>query len=587
LAIPSERAGRRVDAILGGRSRGWPAVVLAVALALPFVLVGLGRAPFDDPGEGMHAEIAREVAVSRDPTILTLNGVPYVEKPPLLYALMAASFGASGETEQAARLVPALAALVAVGATAWLGAHLLGTSAGLLAGTALLTSVGFYAYARYVRPETLFVAALALGFALTLVGLRDQRRGLVAGGLAAFGAAGLAKDPLGAVGPVAVIGLALGLAGRLRICRRLPAAGLALWLVLGFGWWAVAEWRTPGTVWYMAIDNHVLNVVRARHFPDEDVPLGAGAFLLVAALGATPWIIGAAVSAVDLARRRAWRDARELPWTALATWSVAVLGFTALSGFRLPHYGLPAYPAIALLAVRAWRIGPSRALALVYAVVLAIAALGCALAWSGDGAVFMGEVMSVTDVATRKSTSAGHSAPLPPWAAFRPLLGTGAAILGIGALAVAAAAARRGRPVLAPAAVAGAMLALLPTAASALEIVAAHRAVRGIALEIARRAGPDDVIAHEGPVENSGALEWYSRRRPVIVNGRRSVLGFGATLASSRNAFWEDERLREAWSSARRVWIVTVRPPAESVVARLPGALEVAVTGGRALYVNR
>src|SRR3989304_2668608 len=57
------------------------AAVLAAALA---ILPGLGRAPFDDPGEGMHAEIGRELALARDPFALTLSGVRYVDKPPPL-----------------------------------------------------------------------------------------------------------------------------------------------------------------------------------------------------------------------------------------------------------------------------------------------------------------------------------------------------------------------------------------------------------------------------------------------------------------------------------------------------------------------
>jgi hypothetical protein len=326
--------------------------------------------------------------------------------------------------------------------------------------------------------------------------------------------------------------------------------------------------------------------MRARRFPDEDVPLGAGAFLLVAALGATPWIIAAAVGAGDLVRRRAWRDPRELAWTALALWAVAVLGITTLSGFRLPHYGLPAYPAIALLAMRAWSIAPTRALALVQAAVLAAGAVACAWAWTGDGGTFMSDVMGAADVATRKSADAGWSAPLPPWEAFRPLLGAGGLVFGAGALAVMVVALRPGPtpPAALPAALLGAaMLAILPTAATALEIVASHRAVRGMAHEIARRAGPRDVVAHEGPVENSGALEWYSRRRPVIVDGQRSVLGFGATLASSGETFWERDRLLAAWAASQRIWIVTGRAPERSVIRHLPGVRPVAVAAGRAL----
>jgi hypothetical protein len=110
--------------------------------------------------------------------------------------------------------------------------------------------------------------------------------------------------------------------------------------------------------------------------------------------------------------------------------------------------------------------------------------------------------------------------------------------------------------------------------------------VRELALSVARQAGPDDVVVHEGPIENSGGLEWYSGRRPVIVDGRKSVLGFGADRPESRELFWDAARLRQAWTSGRRVWVVSVRSPGRSMIADLPGARLLGVSGGRALWVN-
>ena len=106
-------------------------------------------------------------------------------------------------------------------------------------------------------------------------------------------------------------------------------------------------------------------------------------------------------------------------------------------------------------------------------------------------------------------------------------------------------------------------------------------------MEVRRHADPADVVALEGPIENAGALEWYSGRRPVIVDGRRSVLGFGSTRPEWRDTFWDAARLDAAWQGAARVWLVTGRPPERSVVTRLPAARLVATGGGRRLYVNR
>ena len=557
-----------------------------MAAVAPFLVAGLGATPFDDPGEGMHAEIARELM--RRPSLpLTLGGVPYLDKPPLLYALLVAAFHALGPGEEPARLVSALAALVAIGATAWLGARLADGRTGIVAGLALGTSLGFFVYGRYVRPEALFVAALALGFALLLVGVRDERRALAAAGLAAFGLAALAKDPLGALAPPLAVGLALALAGQARpLGRWLPWSGVAAALLLGFGWWIAAERATPGFTWYTVIDNHVLNVVRARHFPDEDVPLGAAEFAVVALLGAVPWVLPAAAMVWRLVRRRAWRDPGETPWVALALWALGVLALSAAAPFRLPHYGLPAYPAIAVLAARGWRELGVRGLAAAHAVLFGVLAVACVLAWSSDGTAFLTEVMGATDVATRKSGAMGAPPPFPPWLALRPLIAATALAFAGGAVALTVTAVARARTAAAYATVAT-LVFVLPSAAGALGLVSAHRAVESLAVEITRRAGPGDLVAVEGPLENAGALEWYGGRRPLIVDGRRSVLGFGATRPGAANAFWDGARLEREWPGPRRIWLVTARPAEQSVVARLPDPLIVTGAGGRRLYVNR
>jgi len=367
--------------------------------------------------------------------------------------------------------------------------------------------------------------------------------------------------------------------------------GVAFLALLGFGWWALLEWRTPGFVWYTVVDNHLLNVLGARQLPDEDVPLAAGEFLAVALLGAAPWVLAAGAALWALVRRRGFKEAREFPWTALALWIGVIFGGTMLSSFRLPHYGLPAYFAIALLAARGWEEHGGRGLAAAHALLFAALGLACAMLATTDGARVMESVLGAADVAARKSAAVGQAAPLPSISAFHPLLVATAVAFAAGALALGAWAAaltrlgRRGR-LAAPFIVVATMLLVLPSVAGALSLVASHRAVRGVGLELARRVGPDDLVAHEGPLENSGALEWYSGRRPVIVDGRRSVLAFGALRPEARDQFWEGARLRDAWLGGRRVWVVSVRSPERSLVAGLPGARLVAVTGGRWLYVN-
>ena len=562
------------------------------------LLPWLAGTPFDDPGEGQHAQIAHEVETAHDWVTLRLNGVRYFDKPPLLYWLTAASFRFFGTSEWAARLPPLLGAALAAMATAVLGARLLGTAGGFLAAGALLSCALFLVFGCYLRPETLFVAAIQWGFTGLLLGRRED--GTPASGTspwtlvggAALGAASLAKDPLGLIGPLAAVALALALARRARpLSAWLPWGALGLVLVIGFGWYAVAALRNRGFLWYTVVDNHVLNAVRLRHFPDEDVPLSSLEFLVVSLMGAFPWVAAAGLAVFSLARRRAWRDPSEVPWVALALWATGLVLFFTVLPFKLPHYALPAYPAIALLAVRGWadRVGRPRGLIVVHAVLFAlVAAVLTVAAWS-DGRQFTTLVFSATDVYTRKEAIWGDAGPLPPWITLRPLL--------VYAIVVSAATAAgllvalvRGSGRLGLVVVAAGMLILMPSVERGRSLVASRRAVAGMAAEINREMRAGDVLVHEGPIENSGSLEFYSGQRPALLDGHRSVLGIGATFPEAKGTFWDTARFRREWlSGERRLFLVTPRSPATSVVASLPaGSVRLLLRdNGRWLYVNR
>jgi 4-amino-4-deoxy-L-arabinose transferase-like glycosyltransferase len=562
------------------------AVVVVVALAAALLAPGLGRAPFDDPGEGQHAEIAREMLGGSWLT-LRLNGVRYFDKPPLLYWLTAVSFTLFGPTEGAARLAPLLGALLAVAATTLLGARLLGPTAGALAGLALLSCALFAAFARYLRPESLFVAAIAWGFTGLLLALQPRPRAERNGcppwgecggsrqailGCTALGVAALAKDPLGLIGPAAAIVLAAGLAGRLRPARAwLPPLGVALLVVIGFGWYAAAAATEPSFLWYTVVDNHLLNVARMREFPDEDVPLSALEFVSAAGFGAFPWILAAGAAVGRLVRRRAWRDPAELPWVALAVWAVGVLAFFTLSPFKLPHYGLPAYPALALLAARAWHDATERPRRLIGAhlALFALAGAGCAWAAAGDGRAFTEAVFGVSDVYSRKEAAWGQASPYPAWSSLRPLVAWAAVVLLGGAAGLTWAAARRSARIGAWA-VAGVMLLLVPGVAIGLAVTSSARAVDVMAAEIRVRLAPGDRLVLEGPIENAGAVEFYSGHRPVLLDAARSVLGIGSTFADAGETFWSASRFREAWASPRPPYLLTTREPDRSIVASLP-----------------
>ena len=81
------------------------------ALLLAFAVIwfaGIEHRALMHPDEGRYAEIAREMALSGDWLTPRLNGLKYLEKPPLQYWMTAAAFEAFGVHGWTARLWPVL-----------------------------------------------------------------------------------------------------------------------------------------------------------------------------------------------------------------------------------------------------------------------------------------------------------------------------------------------------------------------------------------------------------------------------------------------------------------------------------------------
>lgn len=252
----------------------------------------LRAAPFLDPPEGIHAEIAWEMLRGAGWITPHLNGVPYFDKPPLPYWLMAAAFAWLGPTEIAARLPSALAAVAVAVLTALIGTRLASARVGLMAGLMVAANLEVFFFGRMVKPDVLFVACILLGlygFILAYLGGGRWPLLLFYGSL---GLAVLAKDFLGALGPLAIVALFLWLTHEGGSWRQwAPMSAILLLLAVAVPWHLLVEAQYRGFLWYTVVDNHLLNVARQRVFPDEDVPLSTLEFLGVTAVGFFPWVL--------------------------------------------------------------------------------------------------------------------------------------------------------------------------------------------------------------------------------------------------------------------------------------------------------
>src|SRR5258706_9935473 len=157
----------RVGAASGGENRreglysGLVVVLLAALIYLGCVISPPGLM---DDVDAVQAQIARNMLTSGDWVIARLDGVPYLEKSPLIYWLIAISYRIFGVHDWAARLPVALAAILLAWMTWRYGRWAFGAIAGFYAGLAVATCVGLFLFTRIQIPDVMLTVCVCVAF---------------------------------------------------------------------------------------------------------------------------------------------------------------------------------------------------------------------------------------------------------------------------------------------------------------------------------------------------------------------------------------------------------------------------------------
>jgi len=583
------------------RARTFPKACLIVGLVTAALYFGrLGRIPLVESSEGFHVAIAHEMVTRGDWITPHFDGIRYFEKPPLFYWLTAAAFSLVGLSEWAARFWQALAVVGTAMLTAWLGARVGGERLGLIAGLAFAVNVEVFLFGRLAKPDLLFVFFIVLSFAGFAVAWRDRSRRALLVGWAGLGLAAMTKDVLGALGPLAVFVLFFVFAReRFSVSRWMPLSGVALLALIVVPWHAAMEWLNPGFLWYMAVDNHVLTLAGRRLYPDEDVSLGALEFFAVTAAGFFPWSLAVPWVLPRLVRE-SWRnrdtqDRDAKTWLLFGLWGVGFLLTLTLSPMRLPHYGLSAFPALALLVAKVWddalagKPGAPSARMLLAApfVVLCVLAAVSLVGWAGT-ALLPSDTLSSVDLYSRNVSARGQAPRFIPVNEIHRLMLLPALTFAAGTLGVGVAL-WRGLPQFGLGVLFATTAMFLPVTSDGLAALATIRSPRPVTDLVRKTVGPNDVVIHEGPLENTGSLTSALVHPVKVVRGSLSNLAFGSTFPEARDTFWDDATLRQAWTGPKRLLLVSIVEPERSIVRDLPpGSVHLLLeTGGRWLYSNR
>lgn len=336
-------------------------------IGVTMLLYGLGLGSLDlwAPDEPRYAAIAEELRSFRHGPdgllLLHLNDTPYTQKPPLYFWLAALVGTPIGRvTELAARLPSAIAGVVAVILTAFVGRMLLGRSvSALLAAGLLATSFRFAFTARRAQLDVLLTACELAAIALFL--LLETKRGsieaarrspfVIAGLHGALGAAALVKGPVGWL-PLIVFAGYLAWEGRGRAFR-----ALVPWWSWVFSVGPLAAWATaaialaPAGFAETAIGENLVG----RFFSGTSHARPFYYYFYQLPLDFLPWSV-----LLPFGFARLWRTARTntpQPGTNafsrssarfLVAWLVIPFAFFTISAGKRGLYLLPIFPALAL-----------------------------------------------------------------------------------------------------------------------------------------------------------------------------------------------------------------------------------------------
>jgi 4-amino-4-deoxy-L-arabinose transferase-like glycosyltransferase len=578
-------------------------VVILVAAAIYLSCIISPPSLMDDTDAAI-AQAARTMISKSDWVTPRLDGVAFLEKPPLYFWPMAISYSLFGVHDWAARIPVALSAIGLAWLTAAFGIWAFGRAAGLYAGLCIATCIGLFLFTRIQIPDVMltFTIALAMWAFLRALDEEESHPRYWAFVLAAsLGTGLLLKSLIAVVFPVAAALIYLFFTKQLfvrRTWQRLrPISGFFIALLIAAPWHILATLRNPphfsltlrsgpgeyhGFLWFYFINEQLLRFLN-RRYPHDYNTVPRVWFWLFHLLWLFPWsvyfpaITKLSYKPVDRAGRTRLLS---LCWTGF------LLIFFTFSTTQ-EYYSMPCYPALALLLGSAMAMGGAwiRRGTRVLCVVAAMAAVTTFyIFFAVRGLPAPGDISSALGHHPSAYTlSLGHMMDLTfdSFAYLRPPLLIASLAFFAGALGTFRWVGRR-------AFLSAAMMMVLFFHAARLALVVFDPFLSSHPLaEAILRSPPGQLIINRNYYGFS-SVPFYTNRDALILNGRYFNLEYGSYAPGAPEVFIGDEQFKKLWFDARRFYLVTYAerlPDFEKLVGREQLTI-VAARGGKLLLAN-
>lgn len=558
-----------------------------------------------DDVDAVQAQIARNMLSSGDWVTAHLDGIPYFEKAPLIYWLIAGSYKIFGVSDWAARIPVSLFSIALALLTAWCGAWALGKRAGFYAGLCMATCVGLFLFTRIQIPDVMLTFTILVSVWSMMRALDEEEPHPRVWSLvlaASLGVGLLWKSLIGVVFPVGAGIIYLFFTKELllrRTWQRLhPFTGALIALAIALPWHVLATIRNPpyfvftmksvpgqyhGFFWFYFFNEQLLRFLNMR-YPRDYNTVPRLWFWLFHLLWLFPWSVY--LPAIWKLKFRPVDRAAKLRLMALVLTGVVLVFFTFST--TQEYYSMPVYPALALLLGSVmtlqedrWVRNGTRALA----IISALAAITiCAILIAVRHVPAPGDISNaLTQHPKAYTLSLGHmeDLTLDSFAYLRlPLVLAGIAFV-IGAIGCGVAKGRR-------AFVAAGIMMVLFFQAARLALVVFDPYLSSRPLAEALNAAPPGRLIVDHHYYTFSSIFFYTDRTALLRNGRIQNLVYGSYAPGAPDIFIDDSQFAKIWQEPGRSYIVA-DDSAIPGLEKLVGAsklIVIAHSGGKVLLSN-
>jgi len=302
-------------ALFAAPRRAW--TLLTLVFIAVFAAASFSPSLLDD-ADSTHAQAAQHMLTSGNWVTLYVNGIRYLEKPPLPYWMVAADYAVFGFNVFATHL-PMILGVLGCALVAWFWSRRAwGDRAAFYSSLAVFTCVGTFLFTRFLIPESILTFFLLLALYGFFTGLEDRKPARLYVAYASLALALLAKGLIAPVFFVAAVVPYLLITGQWRRWRELRLfTGLLVFLAIGAPWHILAGLQNPshdpignvpspghvhGFWWFYFINEHFLRFL-GRRFPDDYNRQPWAIFWLGQLIWLFPWSLF-----LPIAIRRAWRN---------------------------------------------------------------------------------------------------------------------------------------------------------------------------------------------------------------------------------------------------------------------------------------